>query len=87
MQSRDGEEFERQMYVSLFPCNNCCKMIIQSGIQEVIYLGDKYHDSNMSVASRRMFDMAGVKYTPYSGKRDDIVIHLCEKGFHSSVCS
>ena len=37
-------------------------MIIQSGIVEVIYLRDKYYDSNMSVASRRMFDMAGVKY-------------------------
>ena len=35
-------------------------MIIQSGITEVIYLGDKYHDSNMSIASRRMFDMAGI---------------------------
>ena len=65
-----------QMYVSLFPCNNCCKMIIQSGITEVIYLGDKYHDSNMSIASRRMFDMAGVKYTEYTGKRSDIVIHI-----------
>ena len=51
-------------------------MIIQSGITEVIYLGDKYHDSNMSVASRRMFDMAGVKYTKYSGKMDDIVIKM-----------
>ena len=64
------------MYVSLFPCNNCCKMIIQSGIEEVIYLSDKYHDSNMSIAARKMFDMANVKYTPYSGKKDDIVIHM-----------
>lgn len=51
-------------------------MIIQSGITEVIYLGDKYHDSNMFIASRRMFDMAGVKYTEYTGKRSDIVIHI-----------
>ncbi|KNB46547.1 deoxycytidylate deaminase [Blastocystis sp. subtype 4] len=65
-----------KLYVSLFPCNNCTKMIIQSGITEVIYLGDKYHDSNMSIAARRMFDMAGVKYTEYTGKRSDIVIHI-----------
>lgn len=51
-------------------------MIIQSGITEVVYLDDKYHDSNMSVAARRMFDMAGVKYTRYAGKRDPIVIHM-----------
>lgn len=51
-------------------------MIIQSGISEVIYLGDKYYDSNMSVASRRMFDMAGVKYTLYTGKREDIMIRM-----------
>lgn len=51
-------------------------MIIQSGITEVVYLGDKYHDSNMSIASRRMFDMAGVKYTKYSGKVEDIVIKM-----------
>ena len=55
-------------------------MIIQSGITEVIYLGDKYHDSNMSIAARRMFDMAGVKYTEYTGKRSDIVIHIAELG-------
>ena len=64
------------MYVSLFPCNNCCKLIIQSGIVEVIYLEDKYHDSNMCIAARRMFDMAGVKYKQYSGKRDEIIIRM-----------
>lgn len=61
-------------------------MIIQSGIVEVIYLRDKYYDSNMSVASRRMFDMAGVKYTIYSGKRNDILIRLCENDSHWVVC-
>ncbi|KAK8820544.1 hypothetical protein WA577_006604 [Blastocystis sp. JDR] len=65
-----------KLYVSLFPCNNCCKMIIQSGITEVVYLDDKYHDSNMSIAARRMFDMAGVKYTRYQGKRESIVIRM-----------
>jgi dCMP deaminase len=50
------------LYVTLFPCNECAKLIIQSGIKEVVYLVDKYHDKDMFVASRRMFDAAGVEY-------------------------
>lgn len=50
------------LYVTLFPCNECAKLIIQSGIKEVVYLLDKYHDRDMFVASRRMFDSAGVIY-------------------------
>jgi len=50
------------LYVTLFPCNECAKLIIQSGIREVIYLLDKYHDRDMFIASRRMFDAAGVTY-------------------------
>lgn len=51
-------------------------MIIQAGITEVVYLDDKYHDSNMSIAARRMFDLAGVKYTKYNGKWESIVIKM-----------
>lgn len=47
------------------PCNECAKAIIQSGIREIIYLSDKYHDTNASIASRRLFNMAGVKYRAY----------------------
>ena len=54
-----------RMYVTLFPCNECAKAIIQSGIKELIYLSDKYHDSHASIASRRMFNMTGVKYRAY----------------------
>ena len=43
----------------------CAKAIIQSGIREIIYLSDKYHDTNASIASRRLFNMAGVKYRAY----------------------
>ena len=49
------------IYVSLFPCNECAKAIIQSGIREVIYLSDKYAGTPSMVASRRMFQSAGVK--------------------------
>ena len=53
------------LYVALFPCNECAKAIIQSGIKELIYLSDKYHDTHASIASRRMFNMTGVKYRAY----------------------
>lgn len=50
------------LYVTLFPCNECAKLIIQSGIKEVVYLIDKYHERDMFIASRKMFDSAGVTY-------------------------
>ena len=49
------------MYVSLFPCNECAKLIVQVGITEVVYLSDKYRDNEVFVASRKIFGMAGVK--------------------------
>jgi dCMP deaminase len=48
------------LYVALFPCNDCAKMIIQAGIREVVYMSDRYHDSDACRASRIMFRMAGV---------------------------
>ena len=52
-----------KIYVDLFPCNECAKIIIQSGIKEVIYLSDKYANSENNVASRRLFDECGIKYS------------------------
>lgn len=49
-----------KIYVALFPCNECAKLIIQSGITEVVYLSDKYRDTPSMQASRRMMTMAGV---------------------------
>ena len=57
------------IYVSLFPCNECAKAIVQVGIKEVIYLDDKYHDSTETTASRKILDMAGVSYKPYKGRK------------------
>ena len=62
---RGGSLEGSKLYVTLFPCNECAKAIIQSGIREIIYLSDKYHDTNASIASRRLFNMAGVKYRAY----------------------
>ena len=62
------------LYVTLFPCNECTKAIIQSGIKELYYLCDKYADTDGVKASKRMLDMAGVKYTQLNlaGKKIEI---------------
>ena len=52
-----------RIYVALFPCNECAKAIIQSGVKEVLYLSDKYADSMSTLASKRMMMSAGVKFT------------------------
>ena len=52
-----------RIYVALFPCNECAKAIIQSGIKEVVYLSDKYAGTPMNAASKRMMISAGVKFT------------------------
>ena len=53
---------DARVYVALFPCNECAKAIIQSGIKEVIYISDKYKDTDGVIASKKMFDICGVKY-------------------------
>jgi len=57
-----------RLYCNLFPCNECAKAIIQNGIKEVIYESDKYHDTDSAKASRRLLDLAGVKYKQYIPK-------------------
>lgn len=52
-----------RIYVDLFPCNECAKDIIQSGIKEVIYLSDKYNGTDGNLVSKHLFDSCGVKYT------------------------
>ncbi len=56
------ELLNSRIFVTLFPCNECAKLIIQSGIKEVIYLEDKYPEIDMTKASKRLFDMAGIIY-------------------------
>lgn len=50
------------LYVSLFPCNECAKLIIQSGIKEIIYMDDKYDGTEGDIASKKMLDAAGISY-------------------------
>ena len=63
------------LYVTLFPCNECTKAVIQAGIKKVVYLSDKYHDTDAEVAARRMLDMAKIPYVHYEGRLPDIKFH------------
>ena len=63
-----------RLFVALFPCNECAKAIIQSGVKEVLYLSDKYSDSMATLASKRMLTSAGVKYTQLHPSLDSITL-------------
>ena len=63
-----------RLYVDLFPCNECAKAIIQSGIAEVVYLYNKYADSAATAASQRMLTSAGVKLTQFRASVDTITL-------------
>ena len=70
LNTRDGSALNGcRIYVTLFPCNECAKAIVQVGIKEVIFASDKYHDGLEQQASRRILEMAGVSYRPYQGRK------------------
>lgn len=50
------------IYVSLFPCHECSKLIIQSGIKEIVYLSDKYNGTESDQAAKKMLEAGGVKW-------------------------
>ena len=66
-----------RLYVTLFPCENCAKAIIQAGIKEVIYLSDKYKDTDGVKASKLMLKKCGVKTTEFKEpKKKTLVLEL-----------
>ncbi|ROR26312.1 dCMP deaminase [Mobilisporobacter senegalensis] len=65
-----------KVYVTLFPCNECSKALIQKGIKEIIYMEDKYADQDSVKASKRMLDSAGVKYRMYQPIHKTITLSL-----------
>jgi dCMP deaminase len=71
------------IYVALFPCNECAKVIIQAGITEVVYLSDKYARSGTVRASKIMFDQTGVRYRRLEVSRDRIVIDFASSIEHA----
>ena len=62
------------IYVALFPCNECAKAIIQSGIREVVYLSDKYAHTDVVKASKIMFGQSGIKMRQMVTKRKKLEI-------------
>lgn len=73
---RGGSLEGSTIYVSLFPCNECAKAIIQAGIARIIYASDKYADSASTIASKQMLDAAGVEYILYESSGRTIKIQL-----------
>ena len=63
-----------KLYVSLFPCHECAKAIIQSGVSEVVYLSDKYNGTVSDIASKRMLSAAGIKLTKLKPTKAEIVL-------------
>ena len=68
-----------RIYVALFPCNECAKAIIQSGIREIVYLSDKYASTKGTLASKMMLRSAGILLRPLESTRESLVLRLSEK--------
>lgn len=65
-----------RIYVGLFPCNECTKVIIQSGLQEIIYLSDKYAETDSVKASKRMLDQSNTGYRQFQSHGREIKLEL-----------
>ena len=65
-----------KIYTTLFPCNECTKALIQSGISEVIYISDKYAQTPSVVAAKKMMKSANIIYRPYQPIGKDITLSL-----------
>lgn len=65
-----------KLYVTLFPCNECTKALVQKGISEIIYMSDKYGETDSVKASKRMFEATGTKFRKYEPINRDVVISL-----------
>ena len=62
------------LYVTLFPCNECAKAIIQTGIKKIVYLSNKYKDNIETQASRKILTLAGVELAEYEGRFKEIIL-------------
>lgn len=73
---RGGSLQGAKLYVSLFPCNECAKAIIQSGIRTVIFDSDKYKGTDTDIAAKKMFDASGVTYIKYNASGRELVMEV-----------
>ena len=73
---RGGSLEGATIYVTLFPCNECAKAIIQSGIKRIVYDSDKYDTQPNVIASKRMLRAAGVEMVRYERTGRSIMVEL-----------
>lgn len=71
--------YECTIYTVLFPCNECAKVIIQSGINEIVYLSDKYSKTDVIIASKRMLNQAKIKYRKLFPSKKILNIHMSSR--------
>ena len=76
LNSRGKSLVDSRLFVTLFPCHECAKAIIQTGVKEIVYLSDKYVGTESENASKRMLDAAGVKYTQIKPTKAQLVLNF-----------
>ena len=64
------------LYVTLFPCNECAKAVVQAGIKKVIYLSDKYTGTDGNKISKFIFDKCNVEYVEYKPTGKEIKFNI-----------
>ncbi len=73
LNARDGTALrDCSLYVTLYPCNECAKAIIQTGIKEVVYMENKYPDRDETKASELLLKLAGIKTRKYNERVPEI---------------
>lgn len=73
---RGGSLEGASLYVTLFPCNECAKAIIQAGIKEIVYDSDKYENEPSTIASKKMLRAAGVELRKYQRSNRNLTIEV-----------
>lgn len=71
-----GSLKDAKIYTTLFPCNECAKALIQAGIKEIVYMCDKYSETDGVKASKMMLDAAHVKYRQYEQSHNTVELKL-----------
>ena len=64
------------IYVDLFPCNECAKAIIQAGIKKIVYLSDKYKNTDGTIASKLMLNLAKVEFVQFKTDKEHLTINF-----------
>lgn len=76
LNNRSGQLEGCRIYTTLFPCNECAKALIQAGIKEIIYIEDKYSDTDSVIASKTMMKSAGVTFRQYVPGNKKVILDL-----------